>query len=129
MNKSKFETEQEEFWAGDFGLEYLDRNKSVEFLASNINFFSKSLRSAISINSCIEFGCNIGMQLKALKYLYPKMQLHGIEINSDAAEKLANVIDKKNIYNQSIFDYECKKVFDLVLIKGVLIHIRPERLP
>ena len=30
-----FKTEQEEFWAGDFGIEYIDRNKGDKLLASN----------------------------------------------------------------------------------------------
>jgi spore coat polysaccharide biosynthesis protein SpsF len=37
-----FKTEQEEFWAGAFGDEYINRNKSEEYLASNLNFFSKA---------------------------------------------------------------------------------------
>ncbi|MEO9872945.1 hypothetical protein [Ekhidna sp.] len=39
----KHNTEQEKFWAGDFGDQYIDRNKSDEYLASNLNFFSKAL--------------------------------------------------------------------------------------
>ena len=34
-------TEQEEFWQGNFGDEYVDRNQSDILLASNISFFSK----------------------------------------------------------------------------------------
>ena len=62
-----FQTEQEEFWAGDFGTEYIKRNQGEALLASNLNFFSKSLSQVRDFNSCIEFGANIGMNLKALK--------------------------------------------------------------
>lgn len=65
----KFKTEQEEFWAGKFGNEYVGRNNNQELLASNLNFFSKALKQAGQISSCLEFGANIGMNLKALKLL------------------------------------------------------------
>ena len=38
-----FTTDQEEFWAGVFGDEYIERNKGGTLLASNLNFFSKIL--------------------------------------------------------------------------------------
>ncbi len=123
-----FKTEQENFWAGDFGDEYIDRNKSIELLASNLNFFSKSLKNAGKIYSCIEFGANIGMNLKALKFLYPSIYLEGIEINKSAAESLADLIGYKNVFQGSIFDYKVNKKFELSLIKGVLIHSDPEKL-
>ena len=37
-----YSTEQEEFWAGEFGTEYIQRNQSKVLLASNINFFSRA---------------------------------------------------------------------------------------
>ncbi|WP_275886921.1 hypothetical protein [Thiohalospira halophila] len=37
--RKSFETEQEGFWAGDFGSEYIGRNKSQDIVASNISFF------------------------------------------------------------------------------------------
>jgi spore coat polysaccharide biosynthesis protein SpsF len=39
----KFKTDQEAFWAGDFGTEYINRNQSAQLLASNLNLFSKVL--------------------------------------------------------------------------------------
>ena len=56
---TQFETKQEEFWAGDFGTQYISRNDSQELLASNLNFFAKALAQAGNISSCIEFGANI----------------------------------------------------------------------
>lgn len=123
-----FKTEQENFWAGDFGDEYIDRNKSLELLASNLNFFSKALKNAGKISSCIEFGANIGMNLKALKLLYPKIDFEGVEINEAAAKLLSDLIGDENVFQGSIFDYEVKKSFELSLVKGVLIHNDPEKL-
>jgi len=123
-----YKTEQEEFWAGDFGVKYIKRNESIELLASNINFFSKSLAQAGQVSSCLEFGANIGMNLKALKLLYPKMQFRGIEINKVAAKTLSKLIDEKNVFQGSIFEYKKKEKVDLTLIKGVLIHTNPDKL-
>ena len=41
-----FKTEQEAFWAGEFGDDYNKRNKSDEYLASSLNFFSKAFQQA-----------------------------------------------------------------------------------
>lgn len=125
-----FKTEQETFWAGDFGTEYIKRNQGDALLASNLNHFSKALRNIRNVKTGIEFGANIGMNLKALKLLYPTMNLHAIEINADAARELKQVIPIDNIYQSSILDWTPPPMhtWDLVLIKGVLIHINPDEL-
>lgn len=87
-----FKTEQEAFWAGDFGTEYIQRNQGDALLASNLDFFAKALRQARGIRSCIEFGANIGMNLGALKLLRPGIDAHAIEINAEAAKQLGEVI-------------------------------------
>jgi pseudaminic acid biosynthesis-associated methylase len=125
----KYKTEQELFWAGDFGTEYIHRNQGDALLASNLDFFVKALRAARGVKNCIEFGANIGMNLKALKLLYPEYQQHAIEINADAARELAQVIPPDYVYHKSILDFNPLQNWDLVLIKGVLIHINPDVLP
>jgi hypothetical protein len=87
-----YKTEQENFWAGAFGTEYIQRNQGDAILASNLSFFVKALRCAHSIKSCVEFGANIGMNLKALKLIYPGIEAHAIEINADASKQLGEVI-------------------------------------
>jgi pseudaminic acid biosynthesis-associated methylase len=124
-----YKTEQESFWAGNFGTEYINRNQGDALLASNLNFFSRALESSAGIKSCIEFGANIGMNLKALKLLHPTMALHGIEINADAAKLLAQVIPPAHVHHTSILDFQNAQTHDLALIKGVLIHLNPEVLP
>lgn len=126
--KNNYETDQENFWAGDFGNDYIERNVGSELLASNLNFFSIALKQSKSVNSCLELGANVGMNLKALKLLFPSMDLSGIEINKQAVNELANITGENNAYHSSIFDWESNKNYDLTLIKGVLIHINPEKL-
>src|SRR4051812_30278681 len=126
---TNFKTEQENFWAGEFGTEYIQRNTGASLLASNLNFFSKALHNARNVKTCIEFGSNIGMNLKALKLLYPAQEHHAIEINVDASRELATVIPQKNIFQTSILEFVPQRTWDLTLIKGVLIHINPDFLP
>lgn len=126
--KNKYKTPQEDFWAGEFGDDYIDRNKGDKLLASNLNFFNMSLKSITKINSAIEFGSNIGMNLKAIKLLFPDIELDGVEINKNAHAQLEKVIGKENSHLSSIFDFNTKKIYDLTLIKGVLIHINPNEL-
>lgn len=127
-NKQHYKTPQEEFWAGDFGKDYIGRNDGQELLASNLAFFSKSLNRVENVATCLEFGANIGMNLKALKLLFPKIELNAIEINPEAANLLGELVERKNIFQGSIFDYPVINKVDLVLIKTVLIHINPEML-
>lgn len=129
MSSTNYATPQEEFWAGQFGSEYIGRNDGNQLLASNLNFFSKSLEQAGRVASCIEFGANIGMNLKALRLLHPGISLRGIEINPDAAKRLGTLIGPENVYEGSIFDFPITDRVDLALIKGVLIHINPDMLP
>jgi spore coat polysaccharide biosynthesis protein SpsF len=125
----QYTTEQEGFWAGEFGTEYIQRNQGEAVLASNLNFYAKALHATRGIRSCIEFGTNIGMNLKALKLLLPGIEAHGIEINPEAARQLGDVIPPSQIHHTSILDFEPQRNWDLALIKGVLIHINPEFLP
>lgn len=124
-----YSTEQEKFWAGEFGTDYISRNEGDLLLASNLDFFSKALRCAQNIKTCIEFGANIGMNLKALKLLHPEQEQHAIEINEDAAKQLGQFLPAANIHHTSILEFSSDQVWDMVLIKGVLIHINPDMLP
>ncbi|MDN3988248.1 pseudaminic acid biosynthesis-associated methylase [Zwartia vadi] len=121
-----FKTEQEAFWAGAFGTEYIQRNQGDALLASNLDFFAKALRATRHVRSCIEFGANIGMNLKALKLLHPTQEQHGIEINAEAARELSKVIPAAHVHQTSILDFEPTQTWNLVLIKGVLIHMNPD---
>lgn len=42
-----YRTEQEEFWSGQFGNNYVDRNVGDELIANNIYLFSKILSKCV----------------------------------------------------------------------------------
>ena len=123
----KYKTEQEAFWAGAFGHEYVKRNCDKTIIASNLSLFSKILRSTDKIDSVLELGTNIGLNLIALKHLLPNAALSGVEINKEAAAQLRN-LGYVNVHEQSILEFSPEQTYDLSFTKGVLIHIHPESL-
>jgi pseudaminic acid biosynthesis-associated methylase len=122
-----YKTEQENFWSGDFGDEYTGRNWGEASITSNTALFSRILKSTNSISSVIEFGANVGLNLDAIKRLLPEARLSGIEINEKAVIQLKEIENIK-VYHSSILDFQPEEKRDLVLIKGVLIHINPNEL-
>lgn len=123
-----YQTAQESFWAGEFGTEYIGRNDSPAMVASNVSLFARALGRAGRLGSCIEFGANIGMNLRALRVLFPGMSQRAVEINPTAAESLARLIGEANVFRGSILDYETGDAAELTFTKGVLIHIHPDML-
>ncbi len=121
--------EQERFWSGSSGDEYVARNAGAAYLAAYTALFARALTHAHDLSSCIEFGAGTGMALRALKTLYPDQDQHAVEINGRAADELAKHIPPENIARQSMLSFEPGRTFDLVLIKTLLIAIHPAELP
>lgn len=124
-----YKTEQEKFWATDFGNDYPSRNNDEKLISSNIALFAKIFQSCPNVSSVAELGCNIGLNLIALNRLNKNIKLRGYEINEKAAisareEKIAEIINTTVV---EPLDMSLK--FDLTLTKGVLIHINPDMLP
>lgn len=122
-----YETEQEEFWAGNFGNEYTKRNNDA-LICSNIAAFSKILNRTRNIKSCLELGANRGLNLLAISNLIPNIKIKAIEINEIAANECAK-IPNVEVFKGSIFDYQIEpETYDIAFTKGVLIHIAPEKI-
>ena len=120
--------DQRSFWASKFGNEYIDRNNSEELMASNLAFFSRIFQlTNTPPRDFLEFGANIGMNIKALKLLFPRSFFCGVEINAEACKYLREVSDET--IESSIEDYIPENSYDVVFSKGVLIHIAPSNLP
>ena len=69
------------------------------------------------------------MNIHALKFLLPNASMHAIEINKSSVKKLKTIIPPEKIFSFSLFDFTSDELFDLSLIKTVLIHIDPSMLP
>lgn len=124
---SNFSTDQEAFWAGEFGDEYVSRNRYD--ISATLAMFSRILSRTHDVASLFELGCNIGQNLRALKLLKPDSKISGIEINETAHSHA--IKDFPDVINGSILELDPKVVgaIDFVFTKGVLIHINPDMLP
>jgi pseudaminic acid biosynthesis-associated methylase len=125
---SGYKTKQEEFWAGQFGDDYTERNQGSQLIVSNTALFASVIARTQKVNSILEFGANRGLNLLALRNLLPAAELSAVEINPKAVKEL-ETIKNLRIYRQSMLDFVVDYQRDLVLSKGLLIHIAPEMLP
>jgi pseudaminic acid biosynthesis-associated methylase len=123
-----YRTEQEKFWATDFGNDYPIRNEGEKMISSNLALFSKIFKNCPSVGSVAELGCNIGMNLIALKRINVNLKLRGYEINEKAALAAHNENIAEIINTTIIQALDARERFDLTFTKGVLIHINPDML-
>lgn len=121
-------TEQERFWQGEFGDDYVDRNDGERHVASATAFFAQTLRRAGRLDSLLELGTNRGLNLQALHRLLPDAALHGVELNAKA-HAIAQGLGIAEVWHGSLFDYPVHQPVDLAFTRGVLIHLPPELLP
>ena len=131
--------EQENFWSGDFGKEYTDRNTRQKdelnavyekwYGVSRVKMNEMFLSSLPKDIRILEVGCNTGMQLACLQTMGFKY-LYGIELQAYAVQKAKEYTQGINVIEGSAFEIPFKdQFFDLVFTSGVLIHIAPENLP
>jgi spore coat polysaccharide biosynthesis protein SpsF len=124
-----YRTEQEAFWAGDFGDAYRERCAlSDDLVAARTACMARMLKSAAPVERAFEIGCNIGLNLVAMKRVSPATTLSAIEINETSAEA-ARKLGVAEVETASALGYESDKTYDLSMICGVLIHMNPDVLP
>ncbi|MBL8994138.1 MAG: pseudaminic acid biosynthesis-associated methylase, partial [Spirochaetia bacterium] len=99
-----------------------------KWVAANTHLFDRVVGATQGIESIVEYGANIGLNLLALRHLLPDVELSAVEINPKAAEKLKSLGDIQ-VYCESILDFKPPKKWSLSFTKGVLIHINPDHLP
>lgn len=121
-------TKQEKLWAGSFGDAYTERNDHQDILAGRVALWTDIVRGGGTINSCLELGSNVGLNLQALGLLLPRIQMTGVELNQKAADECAK-IDRVKVVHASLYDYQSDERFDLTFTAGVLVIIEPSRLP
>lgn len=124
MIQNYYQTEQENFWAGTFGDTYTLRNDDATLVSSNISLFTKIFAHTRNISSVMEYGANIGLNLMAIKQIKPTVACSAVEINDKAVSVLKNMPDIK-VYHDSMVTFSSVETYDLVLVKGVLIHLDP----
>ena len=123
-----YKTEQERFWAGNFGDDYIARNASKKLLAANLNMFSDIFSKTKGVSQVLELGANIGMNMLAINQLLPDSITSAVEINPMAFEQLKTVCTGEAFLTSILDTQMLRPIYDLVFTKGVLIHINPEAL-
>lgn len=109
-----------DFWSGDFGNKYTLRNR-VDWVG-RVPFW-ESIINKTNARSVLEYGCNAGWNLSAIRSVFPDTGLCGVEINVLAAKQArACNIDVHCSLPDSLYSYE------LVFTAGVLIHVPPQDL-
>lgn len=74
----------------------------------------------------MELGCNVGMNLQALKRLNPAFELAAYEISPKAAD-IARELKIADITTGTVVEpIDTGRKYDLTFTSGVLIHINPE---
>jgi len=130
-------TKQEDFWSGEFGRQYSDRNTwdieeydkfyQSEWGKTRTKMNNDFIGMLPKESKILEVGCNVGMQLQLLQKM-GYQNLYGIELQWYAVEKAKSMSKGINIIQGTGFDIPFKdNYFDIVVTNGVLIHIAPER--
>jgi pseudaminic acid biosynthesis-associated methylase len=121
-------TEQEQFWSGEFGRSYTERNANLNWRA-RVPFW-RDIIDRTKPTSILEVGCNIGSNMKAIRDVNPMIALWGCDINNAAIEEAGDA--GLSVTEASLFDLKKEWPeggFDLVATVGVLIHVSSEDLP
>lgn len=121
------ESEHERFWAGTFGDDYAARNTGETWLPSNLALFARIMGTTGQVESVLELGCNVGLNLRAIHALQPAAALTGVDVNARALEQVTGW-GKARAVQGSILDPHAGETFALTFTKGVLIHVDPQRL-
>jgi pseudaminic acid biosynthesis-associated methylase len=122
-------TEQESFWAGEFGDDYIKRNSLEMLVPARLSLFSQILARTSCVSSVMEFGANIGANLFAIHQLLPKAEIKSVEINARAVKTLKAYSWMTRVVHGSFIDETYEDEADFTFTSGVLIHIAPDCLP
>jgi len=132
-------TQQIEFWSGEFGRNYTDRN-TTDYEAWDKQYIEKYGISRSDMNHeflldlpkdlrILEVGCNTGQQIIALRQQGFE-NVTGIELQFYAAKRARDRAHNIPVIQGSGFEIPFKTgSFELVFTSGVLIHIAPDNLP
>lgn len=125
---------QLQFWRGSFGDDYIDRNPLNEATQKARIAMWQRILSALRdqpVDSILEVGANIGLNLAALRAVSPAT-LYALEPNEKARSRLienAAVSPERALGGSADSIALDDRAVDLVFTSGVLIHIAPENLP
>jgi pseudaminic acid biosynthesis-associated methylase len=115
----------ESFWAGEFGDQYHSRNQ-IDWRA-RIPFWEDVIDQT-GARSVFEVGAGPGWNLSAIRELYPRVGLHGCEINpkGEAQAAMCGINLHRSDALRALANYT--GTIELVFTAGVLIHVGPDEI-
>jgi pseudaminic acid biosynthesis-associated methylase len=118
-----------EFWTGEDGNKYIDRNAFTPLNVSRrAAMWERVFENIRAPNRILEVGANIGINIAALqKIMPPCVQYYGIEPNETAFNELQKIVSDPKMAGLSTADNIAlpDSSIDVVFTSGVLIHIEP----
>jgi len=127
------ETSQLQFWRGEFGSEYIGRNRATAGqLRARVAMWAKILDCIVGDppKSILEVGANIGNNLRALNML-TDAEMFALEPNADARGILLKdgVVSADHVLDAFAASIPLPDgAVELTFSSGVLIHIHPDQL-
>jgi len=117
----------EGLWSGEFGDDYVERNKAA---SEGRRPFWEHVLGAIEAGSALEIGCNVGGNLRWLAELLGAENVAGVDVNERALEVVRSELPGVDARVSSARELPfADDSFDLVFTTGVLIHQSPDELP
>jgi pseudaminic acid biosynthesis-associated methylase len=117
----------EGLWSGDFGDDYVERNRAA---SEGRRPFWEHVLGKVEAASALEIGCNVGGNLRWLAELLGAENVAGVDVNERALEVVRSEIPGVDTRVASARELPFADAsFDLVFTTGVLIHQSPEELP
>lgn len=126
-------TPQLSAWTGSFGDAYVDRNGPAETgLRERVRGYSRILAATDGdpARSILECGCNLGLNLRALRRL-TDAELMAVEPNARARARVLEdgVLPASHLHDATLSALPFPDAsVDLVFTCGVLIHVPPEHI-
>lgn len=113
----------EAFWRGRFGDDYAKRSPGDR---QAVTAMLRKVVLGRPIHSVLELGAGTGNNMRALLDIDQTLELAAVEINDSAAAEIPRGVE---IHRTTVAAFDCDRRWDMVMTRGLLIHIPPEDLP
>ena len=117
----------EELWQGDFGNQYVERNRSA---GGDRGPFWRGMVERLSPSTVLEVGCNVGANLQHLDASPEVTDLWGVDVNRESLAELHARLPQVSAGWAVARNLPFRDGwFDLVFTVAVLIHVPEDALP
>ena len=116
-------------WAQSYGVNYIVKGLGEDWETTRVPLWENVVAELRACETILEIGCNIGMNVRAINKLQPQARITGLEINRICVDLVKKDLPYVDVIHDSLLSYKGRNKWDMVLSRGVLIHINPDALP